>query len=248
MRSTTKTRVQRRVEKKQAALLVVLVLVIALASFALGVIVGRHTVEPTIVQQELEPRRIIVAEPSEATPGAGPGSAEPAEEKLTFYDNLSKEEPAPIGSGINLPPAGETPQVEEPQAVESPTPAAEVVAAVAAEAKPSGSPEIQPTPLSAPVTPEVTPPTPNANKMPGVTKGGDWVVQVFSSQSAADAGTLRDKLNAKGYPAYITEADLGKKGIWYRVNLGPYADKNIAQQAQAYAETKDQLKGFAKRR
>jgi cell division septation protein DedD len=74
------------------------------------------------------------------------------------------------------------------------------------------------------------------------------VVQVFASQSAADAGILRDKLSAKGYPAYISEADLGKKGLWYRVLFGPYADKDRALQAQTFADEKDKLKGFVKHR
>jgi cell division septation protein DedD len=90
--------------------------------------------------------------------------------------------------------------------------------------------------------------TQNADRLPAVSKKGEWVVQVFSSQSAADAGLLRDKLGNMGYPAFITEADLGKKGIWYRVLFGPYLDKESAIQAQAYAGAKDKLNGFAKRR
>lgn len=253
MRSTSKTRVQRRVEKKQVALLVVLVLVIALTSFVLGVIVGRNTAEPMIVQQEQEPRRIVVADTVQPQPGEQFADAGVADEKLTFYDNLSKEEPAPIGSGINLPPEGEAPVVEEltadqPQAVKEPVSASEVVAAVKEQAAPAAAPA--PTPVTAPVpAPAAKAPAASAGeKLPGATKGGGWVVQVFASQSAADAGTLRDKLNGKGYPAFIAEADLGKKGIWYRVNLGPYANKSTAQKAQAYAEKKDRLKGFAKRR
>ena len=241
MKGTNKSRVQRRVEKKQVTLLTGLVVVIALASFALGVLVGRNTVEPEIVQQVIEPQRIVVAEdPAEKV--ETPAPLPPAEEKLTFYDNLSKDNPAPIGSGINLPPESE----KQPEANETETPAAEegadVVAAVKADVPPPA-----PTPLSSPVPPPPASPAPKTSAgMPKVVKGGDWVVQLFSSQSAADAGILRDKLNAKGYPAYIAEADLGTKGIWYRVLLGPYADKEAAVQAQNYAAQKDKLKGFAK--
>ena len=242
MRSTTKTRVQRRVEKKQALLLVALVLVISVVSFVLGVVVGRHSGESMVTQKMSEPQQIIVADNSIASVEPPPIVAPPVDDKLTFYDNLSKEETAPIGSGINLPPdtgpsevvdeivkdaVSATPEVAAPTAISSPVQAPAPVAVAA--------------PTSVVVTPAVI------DRLPAITKGGEWVVQVFSSKSAADAGLLRDKLGGKGYPAFITEADLGKKGIWYRVYFGPYADKPAAVQAQVYAQTKDKLTGFAKR-
>lgn len=245
MRSTTKTRVQRRLEKKQLGLIVLLILVIALTSFALGVIVGRSSVEPVVVQQSLESQRIPVAGSTESQPAEERPLDAATDDRLTFYDNLSKEEPEPVGSGINLPPADTASIVEEeaaaePLTVEVPTTATDVVAAVAADAKPV---------VETVAKPGVsTPAAPSGESLPEVTREGRWVVQVFSSRSAADAGTYRDELNAKGYPASIAEADLGDKGIWYRVLFGPYADKDIALQAKAYAEKKDQLKGFAKRR
>ena len=237
MKATNKTRVQRRTEKKQVTLLAGLVVVISLGSFALGVIVGRNSVEPKIVQQVIAPQKIATVE-EVATPPAAPVPPPAEEEKLTFYDNLSKENPPPLGSGINLPPEGE--KLPSVKAAETPAPtqSEEVVAAVKSEAAPQA-----PTPLTSPVEP---PAAKKPSGMPAVSRNGDWVVQLFASQSAADAGILRDKLNGKGYPAFITEADLGRKGIWYRVLLGPYADKDAAVQAQNYAAQKDKLKGFAK--
>lgn len=249
MRSTTKTRVQRRVEKKQAVLLVVLVFVVALTSFALGVIVGRSSVDPEIIVETIsEPQRIAVLEPAESTATQGT-SAPGGEEKLTFYDNLSKEETAPIGSGINLPPDSSVSVVERLDTgtpvsgnIKQPvtTTASDIVAAVKSDSVASE-------PVTA-VSSPVPASSPKPAGLPPVVKGGQWVVQVFASQSAADAGIYRDKLSTKGYPSFITEADLGKKGIWYRVHLGPYGDKAAATQAQEYAEQKDKLKGFAKRR
>lgn len=246
MRSTTKTRVQRRIEKKQAVLLVALVLIVSIASFALGLMVGRHTAEPIVVEQISEPRRIVVADSSLPVSEQKADAIKAEEEKLTFYDNLSKAEPAPIGSGINLPPVSdkvlnEKATTAQPQEIETlqPPPTAEVVAAVEATKS---------TPISAPAPVVASVDTSPDNRLPTVIKGGGWVVQVFASQSAADAGILRDKLNSKGYPAYITEADLGKKGIWYRVLFGPYADKASAVQAQVFAEKQDKLKGFVKSR
>ncbi len=243
MRSTTKTRVQRRLEKKQALLLVALVLVTSLVSFVLGVVVGRHSEEPAVAQQSSEPQRIVVDDKLVAPAKPVMIEPEPAEEKLTFYDNLSKDEMAPIGSGINLPPV-----VEQPKIVDE-------VEAPAVSVKPEqdqptaiSSPVPTPAPVAAPVQVPAPVSTAESDRLPAVTTGAVWVVQVFSSKSAADAGMLRDKLGSKGYPAFIAEADLGKKGIWYRVLFGPYADKTAAVQAQIYAEKKDKLAGFAKRR
>ncbi len=241
MRSTTKTRVQRRVEKKQALLLVALVLVISVVSFVLGVVVGRHSGESMVTQKMSEPQQIIVADNIVNSPAPPPIVVTPVDDKLTFYDNLSKDEMAPIGSGINLPPdTGHSEVVDE--IVKDVVSAKPEVAAPTAISSPVQVPA--PTAVAAPtsvVTPAVL------NRLPAVTKGGKWVVQVFSSKSAADAGQLRDELGGKGYPAFITEADLGNKGIWYRVYFGPYADKPAADQAQIYAKTNDKLTGFAKR-
>ncbi len=240
MRSTTKTRVQRRVEKKQALLLVALVLVISVVSFVLGVVVGRHSGESMVTQRMSEPQQIIVADNLVNPPEPPPIVVPPVDDKLTFYDNLSKDEMAPIGSGINLPPdTGHSEVVDEVE-----------------KAGVSANPEVaQPTAISSSVQAQALTPTPAPmvetpavlDELPAVIRGGEWVVQVFSSKSAADAGLLRDELGGKGYPAFITEADLGNKGIWYRVYFGPYADKSAAVQAQVYAQTKDKLAGFAKR-
>lgn len=245
MRSTTKTRAQRRVEKKQALMLVALVLVISVVSFVLGVVVGRHSEGPAVAQQVSEPQRIVVDDKLVVPAEAVMIDAEPVAEKLTFYDNLSKDETAPIGSGINLPPVVEQPMIVDEVKVSVASIKPEVPQSTAISAP---VPAPTPAPVPAPVPLPVQQSTTDPDRLPAVTNGAAWVVQVFSSRSAADAGMLRDKLGGKGYPAFITEADLGKKGIWYRVLFGPYADKAAAVQAQTYAERKDKLAGFAKRR
>ncbi|NCP78505.1 MAG: hypothetical protein GW833_04965, partial [Desulfuromonadales bacterium] len=54
--------------------------------------------------------------------------------------------------------------------------------------------------------------------------------------------------SVKNYPVFIAEADLGAKGLWYRVLMGPFMSRDSALQAQAFAEEKDQLKGFTRQR
>lgn len=236
----TKTRTQRRMERKQALILLVLVLAVSLSSFTLGVIVGRRGAERDMAQRFAEPRRIMVAEapiPQAGSEVTAPAESESAEEeKLTFYDNLSRGETVPLGSGINLPPKVEQPAIEKPQA-EKPQVAdtqkqnvektSEKVSEVPAQKEPAVK-----------ESSEIIPPA---------VASGTFSVQVGSFSSVADAGRLKKKLTARGYPVFIAEADLGPKGLWYRVRLGPYADSEQAQRAMRIADKKDKIKGFISR-
>lgn len=231
----TKTRTQRRMERKQALTLLVLVLIVSLCSFTLGVVVGRRGAERDMAQYA-EPRRIMVAEVPNSQPVTASTSQEegsPAEEeKLTFYDNLSRDEAAPLGSGINLPPKKEpvkdSPPLAKPVDAKVQSPAKEM----------SVAPVKKQTPVVASTLPA---------KIPSAVANGNFSVQVGSFSSVADAGRFKKSLVAKGYPTFIAEADLGSRGIWYRVRLGPYADANGAKKAMQIADQKDNIKGFVSR-
>jgi len=231
----SKTRTQRRMERKQALTLLVLVLVVSLSSFTLGVIVGRRGAERDMAQSFPEPRRIMVAEVPQQTPLPEPvveEEAKPAEEeKLTFYDNLSRGETVPLGSGINLPPEEKKAQEVKPQPKPAPQPA------------PTEKKAIEP---PAPAkTPAVAKQIPSS--IPPADASGTYSVQVGAFSSVADAGRLKKSLIKKGYPVFIAEADLGPKGLWYRVRLGPYADPDTAKKALLIADQKDKIKGFVSR-
>ena len=82
---------------------------------------------------------------------------------------------------------------------------------------------------------------------PKVDPQGRYSVQVGSFSAAVDAGKMKQTLLDKGYPVFMVEADLGKKGIWYRVRLGPYADNDAAQTMLVLVEKQDKIKGFISR-
>lgn len=247
MNATTKTRTQRRMEKKQTLILLVLVLAVSLASFFLGAVVGRQGAERELAQKQQAAERILVtpAPESAAEPvaeaAAGEESAAETEKqsaaaveeeatKLTFYDNLAKEEKVPLGSGINLPPQqkAEKPPIALPEQpiVKKEIPVAAKVEAPTVTAK-----------VSAPVV----------GQMPTVDPKGSYSVQLGSFNSAGDAGAFKKRLLAKDLPAYVAEADLGAKGLWYRVRLGPYSDSDSAKRVQRLIEEKEQIKGFVTR-
>ena len=251
MIGASKTRTQRRMEKRQAVILLVLVLVVSLASFTLGVIVGRRGAERDLAQKLQQTEKVLVTQvpASTVSPASSPAAEKvvaippvepvPEETKLSFYDNLAKET-VPLGSGINLAP------VEE-QKVE------EVVAQPPIDLPDQPIVQKKTTEIVA-VTEKAVQNEPamviaekSRTEMPKVVSGGSHAVQIGSFGAAADAIALKKKMLDKDYPAFVVEADLGKKGLWYRVRIGPYADSDAAKSAQKLLEEKEQLKGFVSR-
>jgi cell division septation protein DedD len=54
-------------------------------------------------------------------------------------------------------------------------------------------------------------------------------VQVYSFKDQSRADAALKKLKDKGYKAYILVSDLGARGIWYRVRVGPFAKEEEAR-------------------
>jgi cell division septation protein DedD len=58
---------------------------------------------------------------------------------------------------------------------------------------------------------------------------GRYTVQLGASQSRTDALQLASRASAAGQKAYIVEAKLPGKGVWYRVRVGAFRDKPAAE-------------------
>lgn len=229
MTRDVKSRTQRRMEKKQALLLLVLMLAVSLVSFSLGIMVGKSgspSREPAIAKSE--PERIQVVkeeEPPVRSPAtvADPPPAGPVEvEKppLTFFDTLPRGQEPPLGSGINRAPVTPAPRPADP----APAPVAQV-------------------PATTPVPSAVT-----ASSGPAVSAEGRYVVQVGSFRAVEDARTLRDRLVRKNYPVFVQQADLGDKGIWHRVRIGPYAESADAQRVATRLKDEERIDAFVANR
>lgn len=243
------SRSQRRLEKKQALVLVVMGLVIALVSYGLGVVVGRSGEEKIVREDIASTERIAIpaTDPINAGETSQPadGAVDP---QLTFYDTLPEGKQPPMGSGINMPVQSPEPPVvsvdvrsdREPaqQAVVSkpaaetvvskPAPAVAVVASKPAPAVVKPKPQPQPTATVAP--------QPKAVSSSAV-GGGSYIIQVASVQKADGAQDLSGRLSQSGYPAYVEKTDLGSKGVWYRVYVGPFASKTAADGAASTLKT-----------
>ena len=96
------SRTQRRIERKQLMLIVVLIIAVAAVSFSLGMMFGQRNVSSQGLVAEVDSS--TPAKVTQIVPPPPPQEETVPEkpERLTFYDNLPKGNQAPLGSGINL--------------------------------------------------------------------------------------------------------------------------------------------------
>lgn len=221
-------------ERKHAMVLFVLVLVVALACFSLGVMVGRSG-SRSDVPQFVAGKPVTLPKVAEVTESqsttADVASVVPGEklpdEKLTFYDTLPRGQ-QPLGSGINLPPATQSPDTGSAQDGETiEAPVAPVVKPETVTAKASPGSEVK---VKLPAKPALA-----------AKPAGGFIVQIASFQKAEQATALSSKLAGKGYVTYIQQADLGSKGVWHRVYAGPYSERPLAEKAATRLRTEEKF-------
>lgn len=219
---------ERRTSNRKPIFAAVLLVVVAIFSFGIGFMAGRNST-PTVSAP------VASAQPQPITMPKPDPSIEVVEEKvegdkLTFFEALPKGEQQPLGTGINLPP-----EEKDPVAAKIAQQAVDVSQAPA---------------TSAPVKPVATvvKPVVKTSKTVVVSANAPHVLQVASFKSPDEAGILLRRLEKKGYRPYIQQADLGSKGIWYRVFLGPYANKDKAKTASLSLKVKEKLDSLVRRK
>ena len=216
------SRTQRRFERRQRLVMLILVAAVTVASFFLGVMVGERGRGPG----SGGPADAAYQPAVQVAPPPLPSSQYTAPPKLTFYDDLPKGNAAPLGSGINLP---KTSYVSQPPPAPPPAPTAAPTTAAAPPVQEPVQAQAQAS-AAKPPAPAAKPPVP-AVAAPKVAPTGSFVIQVASTKDQAEAKRLVDRLKAKGFAAAAERADLGAKGIWYRVVTGPYGDQVAAEKA-----------------
>lgn len=242
------TRSQRRTEKKQAVVLLALVLVVALVSFMLGVLAGRSSSKPAVVATASPPPRLSVALPEAPAPAAAAPIGQQSAESLTFYDSLPQGGQAPLGSGINLPP-DKAPAPVAAAPVEPNKPATATAGASGTTGTTGTAGTVVATPPAK--SPVVSPPPPAKAVAPVVASPvapGGYLVQAAAFPRREDARALQTKLGQKGYAAFTEEAQLGAKGVWYRVYVGPYATAGAADAAVARLKAEEKLTALVRKR
>lgn len=110
-----------------------------------------------------------------------------------------------------------------------------------------------PTPVAAPAAPAPRPApgtaAPPAKATPAaVTSGGGYRVRLVSVKSESETGHEWTRLQ-QHFPQLaslqmsVTRADLGEKGVWYRIHAGPLSDAQAASQLCAAITAKDKSQG-----
>jgi DedD protein len=146
----------------------------------------------------------------------------------TFFEAPATAEP-------DYKPEIETGPESEP-AVEPEQPASALVEKTPSPAKPAPEPK----PLS---TSRTTPTRPPVQKSTG---SRSWVIQVASLRDRARAYALVQDLRAKGFPAYMEEAEVKQK-LWHRVRIGPEAEHKQIESMAASLQAKTGMKGQIQR-
>jgi len=71
-----------------------------------------------------------------------------------------------------------------------------------------------------------------------------YKVQIASFKTRADAANMQKKLNKAGIASFVRKVALEGKGEWFRVFVGPYADKENAREAVRDIQEKVNIRGL----
>jgi cell division protein FtsN len=115
-------------------------------------------------------------------------------------------------------PFSKAPQAPAPPKAETPKPA---ITPPAESAKPADTKAAAEKPKAA----DATATDAKDQDKKSTTAGQDtFFIQAGSFQNAPDADNMKARLALMGLEASVQARDLGEKGVWYRVRVGPYRD------------------------
>jgi cell division septation protein DedD len=221
---------------KQLIFMFMAVAVVLTVTFLFGVLVGRGvrqgaaTTEITDAGVAPDPGLAPVADntaapaPSASAPSQTP--AAPQVEELSYADRLLRD----TAPEEHLKPAPEAaaPVVQEPVAPPA-APARQVVPPPAAP--PSASARQAGPPAKAPV----------AAAQASDPSGPGFAVQVAAYPDRRDAEKLVKSLATKGYPAFVMDPVQGAPTKLFRVRVGKYPDRSVAEGVQAQLAKAEQF-------
>lgn len=273
MATTRQTaRARRRIERRQAVVMLLIMVFAVLVSFVLGIWVGRSSVDQQLVQQQspntMASRQVAAVPPQQAAKEQQAGGQQQAAanqeqaagdtattegsqaDQYSFYKTLPEgEEETSLGSGLN-------PQLDN--ALQQAQTQQKQVAADMAQSPDSAS-GAQPENVSAAKqgpAKEAVAVTDNAaaaaeqtdQSLKIASASGNHVVQIGSFKQRQDAANLLQRVQQEDWPGMLQKADLQDRGTWYRVLLGPYKSKAQAQRAARMVGEAFSLDTLVKRR
>lgn len=75
-------------------------------------------------------------------------------------------------------------------------------------------------------------------------EGKGLLLQVASYQEEANAQKLLRDLSSVGYKGSVLRVDLGERGVWFRVRVGPYSTEKEARTVLEELRREKSLKGY----
>ena len=201
--------------RKGVGLLICLIIVISAWTFTLGVLVGRDTAPLKFDIKKLEKRLAAL-------------KASDLREKLKRF-KISSNDPKEKKPELGFYEALQTTKSD----IQLPAPIPTIPPKAAATK--SQKPEQEKNSITKTPTPEPKPKPSGSQKK--------FTVQVASTKDLKYAERIITRLKTKGYPAYKAIGKVPGKGIWFRVRVGPYKNKDEAEKVLAKLKKK-KLKGF----
>ncbi len=181
------------------------------------------TVRPDGTMEPSNPRQKIVKAPV-APVISGDGGIGIA----MSFPQAPASAPAPSAAPAAAAQAPVKPNIPKPVAV-APSPPETRQAAVS-----PASAVAAPSPIQKPPVPVAAAPAPRQAASVSAASTNDYVVQVAARKSQTDALAAFADIQQKyprllsGYRPIIKRADLGSRGVWYRLNVGPVESKKVA--------------------
>jgi hypothetical protein len=204
----------------------------------------------------------------EKVPPAEQPPAQPQSQQETVYsqiapNNASNTAPQPEvllpqpETPATPPPVPSTPasapaSASAPDAAPAATtaPAASTASAAGTSAAPAtATPQTAPSPAAQPMQTATAAPSSTSTAAPASaapTAAGNYRIQLAAVKTESDAGRLWKQIAAKypdilnGLSPHLEKADLGAKGVYYRVQAGSFTDKAAARDICAKLKTKGQ--------
>ena len=237
-------------DTRQLVLLIAGYCFLCVLVFALGVVVGKATGHP---ESAPDAAGSLASQPREKAPKGGRDPL--AGNRIPLVPEVEPKSQSTPGPELALPstlpetPAmskGDNPSTVAPRT--KPSPALEATRSSeppAAVSKPEDKREAEPRRHDmTDAKPKESSPTSRVAS----SQGGDYTIQVGSSRSWEQANDLKGRLSKKGYAAYVQSVDLNDKGMWHRVRIGNYRDKDAAERVASDLRHRESLQAIVTRR
>jgi cell division septation protein DedD len=208
-----------QISRKGLFIWIGLIVFICIWMFVLGVMVGRGMAPVNLdtgkLDQELaEQKARMLKEKQEAATSAAAGQADERPE-LGFYEALKNPRKDTTFKAVKpATPATRKPAMKKPEAP-------------AVKPRPKAPRQQKSDSRAKTRSPAATKTNSGTNKASPAAPG-HFTIQVASVRDIKGAERMVARLRTKGYQAYQIRSDVAGRGVWYRVRVGGYEDRDAA--------------------